>query len=657
MPTTTSPLFPVAEELEESRESSEVAVGNGETHVTVVTDVESQHREGTDSHGNEHSNSHNVHFVSRERGNSNNSANRDPNDPHHHHNRSRAASHLPPEIPREPIKKSSPVGKFLLFYNAIVLAFAEFYKAHARLPQFLHPVYDILEDFFECIRCGSSVELEFFAGLINFFSCTYVLAVVPPQMATAGYDSQTSAAVISLITGLGSIFCGIVTNTPLIVAPTTAVSIYFVSNLQQYSLSAHDGNMVVAYVGIAIVLLGIIGPLARLISKLIPNYIQIGTTVGIGLITSLSGYQEIGIVEQGRYTLLSVGKITDEICIAISGLIVIAILVYYHSKVAYLIGIIWGTFFWWTSQNLWPTEWASAPTFTGDFFGAITNTDGILFTFEMIFLIILTLFGLAKALCALADISPTYEAIPKGRILLIVVGIANIVSGLMYGPPIILSPECASGIKAGGRTGLSACVAGILFLLSIFFAPLFTSIPAAATSPVLIMIGMILFQNVKSIEFSTKYGIAAFVCLTLIPFTDSIIAGIGFGYVTFTIISILNGDAKGWIKMFFKFYFPSSSEEDDKDPATRDSSFDESSISRLSARMARSPRGKRESGDISIGKESSEQGETTGPIVTRGRRASSAAVVVERARRNTVAFFQNVVTEVDLENDFVVRIL
>ncbi len=695
MSTTISPLFP--------ENSSEVININN-------NDVENQLQEREDSQSNEYISSEKIHFVNKERSSSMTSPNRDPSNPNNNNNnnnRPRRGSHIPSEPSRQP-KKSSPVGKFLVFYNSVLLTLTNFYQSHVRLPPFLQPLYDLLDDFFQCSSssCNSSVELEFFAGLINFFSCTYVLAVVPPQMAIVGYNSETSAAVISLITGLGSIFCGIVTNTPLVVAPTTAVSIYFVSNLQQYFLSPHDGNMVVAYVGIAIVLFGIIGPLARFISKLIPEYIQIGTTIGIGLITALSGYQEIGLVEQGRYTLLSVGKITSKICIAMSGLIIISILVYYHSKVAYFIGILWGTFFWWSSQSLWPTEWVSTPILTGDFFTSVENNDLILFIFEMIFLIILTLFGLAKALYSLVDnnnsnnTAAASEAIPKGRILLIVIGVANIVSGLLYGPPIILSPECASGIKAGGKTGLCACITGIFFIFSIFFSPLFTSIPSAATSPVLIMIGMILFTNVQKINFSTKYGIAAFICLTLIPFTDSIMSGIGFGYITFIIISFLNGDVKGFMKMFYQLYCPCSSssssdtsEELDKEEeegggdgkettttatTTSMSNEDEgsskehhsgSSISRLAGKIIQlSPNSTR--GYRSIEKGSHENNEdsiqpvepatltTTHTGSTHGRRASLADDVVERARRDAVAFLQTVVTsEVDLENDFVVSIL
>ena len=415
----------------------------------------------------------------------------------------------------------------------------------------------LLDDHFECTRYGSTVETEIFAGIINFFSCMYIIAVVPPSFEKAGYDSLSVACAISLMCGIGSVACGLITNTPLIVAPSAAVSIYFATNVQQNNLSTGQGNMAVTYAGITFLLLGVIGPVGRFITKLIPKYIQISTTIGIGLLTVLSAFSEIDLVVQGKYTLLEVGKVTDEIVIAFSGLILIWIGNYYHSKVSYLIGLAWGTFLWWTSQDLWPTLWAEVPSIKGDYFHDISNSpNSMLLVFQIVILLLLTLFGLAKALCDLALITPPDDSIPKGRFIVIIVGACNILSGLLSGPPIILSPETASGIKAGAKTGLSAIVCGILFLLSVFFAPFFKSIPPAATSPILVMVGMILFQNIRKIDFSNVYGIPAFVCMTLIPFSDSIIAGLGYGFVTYMIISVITGDIKNLLRDFLQYYFP-----------------------------------------------------------------------------------------------------
>jgi AGZA family xanthine/uracil permease-like MFS transporter len=460
--------------------------------------------------------------------------------------------------------KQSPVGLMMNWSKSAESSVREWYKKTFRLPACLLPFYDITDLYFECTCRGSSVETEIFAGVINFFSCSFILAVVPHQLHKAHYNSEVVASAMSIIMGTGSILLGLFANIPLVVAPLAAVTVYFANSLRGYNLSPHSGDLIVMYMGIFLVGLGAFPPASRLLSKFIPPYIQLGTTVGIGLITALSGYQEVEIVVRGKYTLLSVGKITPEICIAMSGLIGTAVGVYYHSKYAYFLCLVWGTFLWWASQDAWPSSIGADPEFEGTIFSSFSDNNGTLITLQMCFLMLLTLFGLAKALCELAGIMANdNETIPRGRIVLIVIGLCNIFSGCIYGPPFVLSPESASGIKSGARTGLSSIVAGFGLLLTMFLAPLFTAIPEAATAPILIMIGGVLFQNVKNINFSKKYGIAAFVCLTLIPFTNSIIAGIGFAYVTYVIISFLNGDVWKNVKKIYYFYCLPMKEDDD----------------------------------------------------------------------------------------------
>eukprot|EP01034_Spumella_vulgaris_P036095 gene36095-44513_t len=156
--------------------------------------------------------------------------------------------------------------------------------------------------------------------------------------------------------------------------------------------------------------------------------------------------------------------------------------------VSYLIGLFWGTVIYWSVAHLWPVLWADVPTLSVDGFSGISDPSAILLVFEIFLLNVLSIFGLAKAMCDLAGITPTNESIPRGRALLVVIGVANLISGLFNGPPIMISPESSSGIKAGSKTGLSSVVGGSLFILSVFFAPLFSAIPPAGTTPVLIMI-------------------------------------------------------------------------------------------------------------------------------------------------------------------------
>lgn len=112
----------------------------------------------------------------------------------------------------------------------------------------------------------------------------------------------------------------------------------------------------------------------------------------------------------------------------------------------------------------------------------------------------------------------------------------------MTGPPILVSPESAAGIKAGARTGLSTVVCGILFGISVFFWPLFKAVPAAGTAPLLIIVGVVLFNNVKRVDWTEmKNAVPAYCVLFFIPFTYSILRGVAFGYVVYIFITLFTG--------------------------------------------------------------------------------------------------------------------
>eukprot|EP01031_Cornospumella_fuschlensis_P047012 gene47012-57570_t len=143
----------------------------------------------------------------------------------------------------------------------------------------------------------------------------------------------------------------------------------------------------------------------------------------------------------------------------------------------------------------------------------------------------------------LAALTSKDGSIPRGNWLFLMSGAATILSGYLSGPPILLSPESAGGIKAGARTGLSVLVSGALFALSIFFAPFFAAVPPAGTSPLLILVGLTLFMNIQRIDWGhTPQAVPSFFVLLLIPFTYSILCGVGFGYVLYGGIGVLSGE-------------------------------------------------------------------------------------------------------------------
>lgn len=244
---------------------------------------------------------------------------------------------------------------------------------------------------------------------------------------------------------------------------------------------------------------------------------------------------------------------------------IIGISLHYQIKGAFCLGLLFGTFVWWAHIDQDLSDIASTPKMHSSgcsiFSTSCTWTSvhdnklmGIL-VFDLVFLYIMTLNGLTRSLSDLAHLTKPDGAIPGGRWLFLVCGSVTVLSGLLSGPPLLISPESAGGIKAGAKTGLSTCVCGILFGISAFFSPLFSDVPKAGTAPLLLMIGVLLFQNVKRIDWSeSRLAIPAFCCLFFIPFTYSIANGLYIAYAIYILIGMFTGDFWLAVALLLKDY-------------------------------------------------------------------------------------------------------
>lgn len=408
-----------------------------------------------------------------------------------------------------------------------------------RLPEWMQ---DGLEKVFKLKKRKTTFEFECYCGLIQFISCLYVLPVVPFQMARVAYDETSSIIATAVTCAVGSIVSSFLTDMPFIIAPPTSVSIFLAVSMQQQNLHRLQGNNAVILSGGLLTLVGAIPPVAKFVGKLIPDCIQASTGIGIGLITALAGAIEVGLVVKGKYTVVDMGEITLEIIVAILALIVVAVCLHYHVKGAFCSGLIFGTFLWWIISNEWPDALVANPVAEHGS-GSVNDKSTVLLTFNLLFLYILTLNGLARSLSDLAGLTKKSGAVPRGNILFIVCGLTTILSGYLSGPPILISPETAAGIKAGAKTGISTLVCGILFGISVFFYPVFAAVPAPGTAPLLIMVGVVLFNNTKRIDWmNTKEAVPAYMVLFFIPFTYSILRGVAFGYIVYIFIGFFTGD-------------------------------------------------------------------------------------------------------------------
>lgn len=241
---------------------------------------------------------------------------------------------------------------------------------------------------------------------------------------------------------------------------------------------------------------------------------------------------------------MDIGPITDKVVIAMCGFIIIAVALFYKVKGAFCITLLFNTFMWWANKGLWPEAVLEVPSVERieDFASEEDKSLRLLLTFELLFLCVLTLSGLVRSMSDLSGLTRDNGTTPRNRWLFIICGMTTVLSGYLRGPPVLISPESAAGIKAGAKTGLSTCVCGVFFALSTFLSPLMSEVPTVATAPLLLAVGVLLTQNAKKIDWGDiNSAFPAFCCLFFIPFTYNILFGVGFGYVAYLSIGVLTG--------------------------------------------------------------------------------------------------------------------
>lgn len=415
---------------------------------------------------------------------------------------------------------------------------------------------DYITTVFEINERKTTIHSEIFCGVIQFISCMYVLPVIPLQLANSGYNRSSTVCCVSLTCALGCMISGYLSNLPFIIAPPAAISIYLSAFIRRRQMLQYESNNAVMLSGAILLFIGFFKPVGYLIKKLIPTSIEISTVVGTGLITALAGAVDVNLVIKGSFSILSIGELFQpQIVISIVSIVLSAVSMTFHVKGAFIIGLLAGTCLWYAFGygHEEYDKFINGSIFQSPTFSHISSTDSsntgsivtdnvLILASDLIFLFVILLNGLCDTLADLANLKNADGKIERGNWIFVVTGMVTILSGFFSGPPVLLSPESSAGIKSNAKTGLSTFVCGILFFFSLFVAPLFEAIPFCATTPLLILVGMILFQNVSKLDWNDpQVSVSSFFVIFLIPFTYSIISGVTFGFLFYISIGTLNG--------------------------------------------------------------------------------------------------------------------
>lgn len=410
-----------------------------------------------------------------------------------------------------------------------------------------------MDSLFKLKEHGTNVRTEVIAGLTTFLTMAYIIFVNPQILSTTGMDQSAVFVATCLAAALGCFIMGFYANWPIAMAPGMGLNAFFaftVVGALGYTWQQALGAVFIS--GIIFLILTVTG-IRRWLIEGIPHSMRSAVAAGIGMFLGIIALKNAGIVVTSEATSVTLGHLLAAgPLLALLGFFIIAALDALKVKGAILIGILTVTVI---SILLGVSEFGGlmsvppsiAPTFLQlDLFGALgTGIFHVILVFVLVevFDATGTLIGVAKRAGLLTD-GPGHTNPQLGKALLS--DSTAIVAGSLLGTSSTTAyVESASGVQAGGRTGLTAVTVGVLFLLGLFFAPLAGSIPAFATAPALLFVACLMMRELVDVDWDdlTEAAPAALTAM-MMPFTYSIANGLAFGFISYAIIKAATGRAR-----------------------------------------------------------------------------------------------------------------
>ncbi len=444
-----------------------------------------------------------------------------------------------------------------------------------------------MDKFFKIPERGSNVKTEIIAGITTFFAMAYIIVVNPNQLVGFSFDIDgiskiwNAVYIASIVAAvIGTLLYAFYAKLPFAQACGMGLnSFFFTSFVLPQIVNGGDvikgyqaGLVVILISGLVFLVLSVTG-VRSYIAKAMPDCIKKAIPAGIGLFIAFIGFQNVGIIQDNQYTLVQFVKINGAAwadiapaIIALLGFVIIAILTKLNVKGSVLIGIISTTVIYYLATWQLPSldmgsviqpfkdfaeigitgvfqgeSWKNA--FSGEMIGSIFSVIMLIITFCLVdmFDTIGTLYGTASE-AGMLDENGDPVDIEKAMTCDSVATLAGSVCGTSTVTTFV---ECASGVAAGGRTGLTSLVTALCFAACMFLSPLASIIPAAATAPALIFVGVLMLKNFAKVDMEDmRSAVPAFLTLVMMPLTYSIANGIGIGAISYVLITLFTGKYK-----------------------------------------------------------------------------------------------------------------
>ena len=409
----------------------------------------------------------------------------------------------------------------------------------------------MLEKLFKLSEYGTTARTEVVAGLTTFLTMAYIIFVNPAILSSTGMDHGAVFVATCLAAAIGCFIMGFVANFPIAQAPGMGLNAFFTYSVVLGMGYTWQVALAAVFMSGCLFILLSLFKIRELIIDSIPMSLRTGISAGIGLFLAFIALKNAGIIAANPATFVTLGNITSmPSLLACVGFFLTIALVYRGVAGAVMIGILavtvlgimFGDVQWQGVMSMPPSI---APTFLALDFSGLFQVGMISVVFAFLFVDLFDTAGTLVGVASKAGLMKEDGKIPRLNKALLADSTATSIGALLGTSNTTSYVESISGVAAGGRTGLTAVVVGILFLLALFFSPLAGMIPAYATSGALFYVAILMMSGLVGVDWRdlTEAAPVVVICL-LMPLTFSIAEGISFGFISYAAIKVLSGKGR-----------------------------------------------------------------------------------------------------------------
>jgi AGZA family xanthine/uracil permease-like MFS transporter len=418
----------------------------------------------------------------------------------------------------------------------------------------------MIENIFHLKENKTSIRTEVLAGLTTFMTMAYILAVNPGILSQTGMDKNALFTATALSAVVATLVMALWANLPFALAPGMGLNAFFTYTVVLGMGYTWELALTAVFIeGIIFIILTFFNIREAIVNS-IPNTLKHAISVGIGLFIAFIGLRSAGIIAGNKSTMVALGDMSDHnVWIAVFGILLIGILLIKKVRGALLIGIILSALI---GIPLGVTHLPEGhivsmppslkPIFFKFQFSHLFTADMVVILFTFLFVDMFDTVGTLVGVSSKAGMLDNEGNVPRVKQALFADAIGTTVGALLGTSTVTTYVESAAGVSEGGRTGLTSFTVAIMFVIALLFSPVFLMVPAAATAPALIIVGLFMMGPITKIDFSDyTESIPAFLTIIMMPLTSSISEGIVFGMLSYVIINTLTGK---WKKISLVMY-------------------------------------------------------------------------------------------------------